>query len=403
MIIIVVARLKNDDIGEITTMKIVFLSNFFNHHQKPLSDQFYEKTNHQYYFVETLKMDEERIKLGWGGISKPEYVLYYYQDEETKLKCEKEIMEADAVITGSAPEFLVTKRLEAGKLVFRYSERPLKKGLELAKYPIRFIRWHRKNKKKYNVYMLCASAYTASDYAKFGLFKNKCFKWGYFTEVKQYENIETILDNKKKNSVLWCARFLTLKHPEIPVMLAKRLKEEGYDFTLKMIGVGEEKEKTEQLVQNLNLTDKIEFLGSMSPEEVRRHMEESEIFIFTSDRHEGWGAVLNESMNSGCAVVANREIGSAPYLIKDGENGFTYDGSLDDFYHKVKKYLDNPGLAKQSGLKAYETMTQMWNAKVAANRFLELLDAEKDKDLNLFDDGPCSPANIINDGWYKYE
>ena len=373
-------------------MKIVFLSNFFNHHQKPLSDQFYEKTDHQYYFVETLKMDEERIKLGWGGISKPDYVLYYYQDEETKQKCEKVIDEADAVIIGSAPEFLVTKRLENGKLVFRYSERPLKKGLELAKYPIRFIRWHRKNKKKYNVYMLCASAYTASDYSKFGLFKNKCFKWGYFPEVKHYDDVERLIDSKKDNSILWCARFLDWKHPEMPVMLAKRLKEEGYDFTLKMIGVGEEKEKTEQLVKGLNLTDKIEFLGSMSPEEVRRHMEESKVFVFTSDRYEGWGAVLNEAMNSGCAVVANKAIGSAPYLIKDGENGFTYNGSLEDLYHKAKKYLDNSNLAKQSGLKAYETMTQMWNAEVAAERLIALVNCinNKEQKLFLFGHGPMS-------------
>ena len=49
-------------------------------------------------------------------------------------------------------------------------------------------------------------------------------------------------------------------------------------------------------------------------------MEKSEIFLFTSDKGEGWGAVLNESMNSACAVVASHAIGSVPFLLKDGEN-----------------------------------------------------------------------------------
>jgi hypothetical protein len=37
----------------------------------------------------------------------------------------------------------------------------------------------------------------------------------------------------------------------------------------------------------------------MPPEEVRVHMEQSNIYLFTSDFGEGWGAVLNEAMNSG--------------------------------------------------------------------------------------------------------
>ena len=45
------------------------------------------------------------------------------------------------------------------------------------------------------------------------------------------------------------------------------------------------------------------------------YMESSHIFLlFTSDRNEG--AALNESMNSGCAVVASDAIGSVPYLMR---------------------------------------------------------------------------------------
>lgn len=45
-------------------------------------------------------------------------------------------------------------------------------------------------------------------------------------------------------------------------------------------------------------------------------MRESHIFIFTSDRGEGWGVVLSEAMANGCTVVASNKIGAAPFLVK---------------------------------------------------------------------------------------
>ena len=62
----------------------------------------------------------------------------------------------------------------------------------------------------------------------------------------------------------------------------------------------------------------------MSPEKVRSVMEKSHIFVFTSSHLEGWGAVVNEAMNSGCAVVANVQAGAVPYLIEQGVNGIAY-------------------------------------------------------------------------------
>ena len=45
--------------------------------------------------------------------------------------------------------------------------------------------------------MLCASAYTASDFAKFGCYKNKCFKWGYFPKF-EVQNLNNIAEIKQK-------------------------------------------------------------------------------------------------------------------------------------------------------------------------------------------------------------
>jgi len=372
-------------------MKIVFCSNYFNHHQKPFSDAMRSIIGDGYTFVETEELSEERKRLGWGIKEYPSYVVSCDRFRRDPDFVSKIIDEADAVIIGSAPNDLITNRIRNGKLVLRYSERPLKKGLELWKYPVRWLRLHRNNPRNANVYMLCASAYTASDYAKFGLFRNRCYTWGYFPEVKKYDDVEALILAKKQASLLWCGRMIDWKHPEAPIEIAKRLKADGYNFTMNLIGTGVMEETLRSMIEGAALTDCVQLLGSMAPEQVRTHMEESEIFLFTSDRNEGWGAVLNESMNSACAVVASKAIGSAPFLVDDGKNGLIYrDGNLDDLYDRVKWLLDHPTERKTIAQCAYDTMKNDWSAETAARRLVALCQSLlNDTDGELFENGVC--------------
>ena len=129
-------------------------------------------------------------------------------------------------------------------------------------------------------------------------------------------------------------------------------------------------------------------------------MEQTNIYLFTSDRNEGWGAVLNESMNSGCAVVASHAIGSAPFLVKNGKNGLIYEsGSIEMLCAKVKELLDEPEEQKRLGMAAYGTITGEWNAEVAAKRVIELSRSILNGEMcpGLFTEGPCSRAEILKD------
>lgn len=375
-------------------LSVVFLSNFFNHHQSALSDALWELTGGKYNFIETTAMPQGRKALGYHVEQKP-YVIRYQGNEE---RVHDLIQEADVVIAGSAPEKLVRVRIKTGRLMFRYSERPLKKGFEAWKYLPRLVRWHWRNPMGKPIYMLCASAYTAGDYAKFGLFRGRTYKWGYFPEAKQYENLQNLLANKDTTEILWCGRFLDWKHPDDAIKAAKRLKEEGYSFRLNFIGRGELEPQLRKMTLDFGLEDCVRFLGSMKPEEVRENMERSGIYLFTSDRNEGWGAVLNESMNSGCAVIASYAIGSVPFLIRDGENGLVYEsGSVDMLYEKIKSLLDNPEQQKKLGAAAYETIVNEWNAETAAERLIALAEAilSGEKEPRFYKNGPCSVAEVI--------
>jgi len=386
-------------------MKVIFASNYLNHHQLSFSIEMIKETEGQFIFIATEEISEERVALGYTDMnSKYPWVIKAYQSKEEKERAIEQINQADVVIMGSAPEYLIEQRLRQNKLVFRYSERIFKNKGNAIKNFLRRIKYCFFNKNIKRCYMLCASAYAAMDYSKLSLYVGKTYKWGYFPELKHYNDINSLIENKKNNSILWVGRFIEWKHPEVGLEVARRLKEDGYCFNLSFIGCGELEETLKKKVKEENLENFITFLGSMSTEQVRAYMEESEIFLFTSDRNEGWGAVLNEAMNSACAVVASHSIGSVPFLIQDYENGLIFkDGQADDLYKKVKFLLDNPTLRKKISMNAYETIYKQWNASNAAKRLI-LLSKEilsGNKKAEPFKDSVCSKAEKLRDNWYK--
>lgn len=380
-------------------MSLTFVSNFLNHHQIPLSKAWEQLLCGKYRFIVTSGVPAARRKLGYADEAHKHNFVLAGNTPEAKSAIEG----CDVLICGSAPEALIRKRLTSGKLAFRYAERPLKNGLEPLKYLPRLLRWHWRNPMIKPIYLLCASAYTAADYSKFGLFRGRAYKWGYFPEAKTY-HAEDLMEQKDPTQILWCGRFLDWKHPDDAIRVAEKLKADGISFCLKLIGTGEMENALKRMIAEKGLGDCVHMLGSMPPEQVRQHMEKAGIFLFTSDRKEGWGAVLNESMNSGCAVVASHAIGSVPFLVKDGQNGLVYHSeNVEELYQKTKNLLLHPEKQRSLGKAAYETIAATWNAEVAAERFLQLSKAILDgnKHPDLFPDGPCSKAEILKDDWYK--
>jgi glycosyltransferase involved in cell wall biosynthesis len=243
--------------------------------------------------------------------------------------------------------------------------------------------------------MLCASAYLANDLNKIFAYPNKKFKWGYFTKVKE-SDIKYIISQKptERIEILWTARFIPLKHPEFAVRLCNELKKKGYSFHLNMIGTGEMLESIKKLIVKMDLQDCIDILPSMPNSEVHNYMRKANIFLFTSNRKEGWGAVLNEAMSNGCAVVASSTIGAVPYLINHKKNGLIFkSGSFPCFLRQTEKLINNMTFRNELGANAYYTILNEWSPEKAAFNFLSLAQSVLEGQTPEIDSGPCSIAN----------
>ncbi|MBQ7944657.1 MAG: glycosyltransferase family 4 protein [Lachnospiraceae bacterium] len=386
-------------------MKLTVVSNYINHHQIPVARELYDKLKDDYVFIQTEPMEEERVKMGWASeLDKLPFLKLYYKEPEV---CSQLIMESDIVIFGGVEdEAYIQPRLQAGKIVIRMSERLYKEGQWKSISP-------RGRKKKYedhgqyrdaSVYLLCCGAYVASDFELIHAYPDKKFTWGYFPKVYEYD-LKTLffkklhLDKSGKKSIrlLWAGRFIDWKHPEYAVKAARDLKKKGISFQLDMVGGGDMEEYLKKLVAKYHLEEEVIFHGFQPPQNVRRYMEETDIFLFTSDYQEGWGAVLNEAMNSACAVVAGHGIGATPYLVRHEVNGLVYKNKCyREFREQVLALAANPELCKKLGIKAYETMVTTWNPKEAAKRLYAFCEGLMQGELICqSDDGPMGKAPDI--------
>ncbi len=381
-------------------MQITFVSNYINHHQLPFCRAMLSAGEDiEFHFVQTIPMEEKRVSMGWAVDEKAlDFVVLYYEEKE---RAESLIFDSDVVLFGwteGETEYLEKKRLSSGKLSFRVSERLYREG------QWKFIS-SKGLKKKYHqhfiyrdkpVYLLCTGAYVASDFELIKSYPGKRLKWGYFPNVGCEINQKELSDTDKIR-ILWAGRLINLKHPEFAVEAAKTLKDKGINFCLDIIGDGPMKEELEKKVKDLGLLDVVSLKGVMKPDKVHEAMAGSNIFLFTSNYLEGWGAVVNEAMQCGCAVVASKEAGAVPFLIEDGVSGLTYnDGSLDEFIRKVTELACDRQKIRNLGHKARETINSKWNAKNAATelvRFCKEYYENGNPSPSL--DGPVSRAEVI--------
>ena len=355
-------------------MTLTFVSNYINHHQIPVSNELYRLLGEDYTFIQTEPVEEERLRMGWQDESgRIPYLMLFYTEPD---KCERLILDSDVVVFGGTDdESYIKPRLKAGKLVLRYSERIYKSGQWKAISP-------RGLKKKYEdhiryrkapVYLLCAGGYVASDFHLVRAYPDKMLKWGYFPMTKHLDK-EKLLQKHKEGvvSLMWAGRFIDWKHPELPVLLAEYLKKKGYKMHLSMVGGGDMEAEIRRMISDKKLEKEVSLCGYLQPEQVRKMMEKTEVYLFTSDYKEGWGAVLNEAMNSGCAVLASHAIGAVPFLLRHGENGVVFEsGNLKDMEEKAEMLLKSAEKRKRLGSAAYETILQEWNAEIAADRLVE--------------------------------
>ena len=384
-------------------MRVVFISNILTIHQEPFCENMFKLLGNGFKFIAyNKKLKETNESHKYASKEKDYFIQYEENDYITTL-----IDNSDLVIIGSAPDKLIINRLKKKRITFKYSERLYRTELEQSKKKIIYNFFssylHHGRFQKYPYYMLCASAYTVLDVNMYGNYKNRCYKWGYFPETKFYDDIYRMKKNNKIE-IVWGGRMIELKHPELILGVAEYLAQKGYDFHINILGDGELRKNIEKQFSESSIIDKnqYKFIGKVDSIVMRQYMEGADIFLFTSDFREGWGAVLNEAMNSGCASIVSHAVGAAPYLIENHFNGLIFENmNSNDLIKKVEYLFENPKILRMLQKNAYYTIVDNWNAEIASKRIIELYKKISLNQDTPFINGICSKAELIKNDWIR--
>ena len=390
---------------------VTFVSNYINHHQLPFCREMWELLGEGFHFIQTMPMEQKRIEMGWGLDPKayPFVELFYEKKEE----CRRLLLDSDVAIFGWSEGLVAdieAERFSSGKLSFKMSERIYREGQWKFLSPNGLKHKYEEHirYRKMPVYLLCTGAYVASDFSLIRSYPGKMLKWGYFPGASGEQTLAGEGEKEKTSGkgpirLCWAGRMIELKHPEFAVEAAKRLKEKGYDFTLELIGEGNMRMYLEKLVANYGLKNEVNIWGNLQPVEVLEKMRACDVFLFTSNYLEGWGAVVNEAMQSGCCVVASYEAGAVPFLIEDGVNGLCYkNGSFDEFFARLVYLFENKEVIGRLAERGKRTISEKWNAHNAAGEFMRFCSEYLESGAASFAaDGPMSKAEVIKPAGFR--
>ena len=122
--------------------------------------------------------------------------------------------------------------------------------------------------------------------------------------------------------ILFAAKLMDVKRPEDLLSSYRLLSPDGIQEPepyLLFVGDGDLKASLENTAKETGWQS-IRFLGFKNQSEMPAMYDLCDIFVLPSS-FEPWGLAINEVMNAGKAVVISDQVGCAPDLVLDGQNG----------------------------------------------------------------------------------
>lgn len=192
-----------------------------------------------------------------------------------------------------------------------------------------------------------------------------------FEEARKLGTSSWELGQKKATYFLASARFIEKKNlPRLlkayasyrgAVMrstLDPRLSTPKVPWDLVLLGDGHFRPELERLRRELGLEDCVQMPGFKQYEELPSYYAHAGAFIHASTT-EQWGLVVNEAMASGLPVLVSNRCGCAVDLVREGENGWTFNPTNEEQMAELMlKMAGDEAQRKKMGLRSREIIAE---------------------------------------------
>jgi glycosyltransferase involved in cell wall biosynthesis len=134
----------------------------------------------------------------------------------------------------------------------------------------------------------------------------------------------------------------------------------GKEFEYAIAGIGEDEEDLKRLTEELEIANRVRFLGWIEPDELMGYLDAADALIHASPVHEPYGVAVLEAMASGLVVLASDVTCAALDRIEHSINGFIHPaGDVQSLAEQIEFLLRNPCRFDEIGHKARVT-AEIW-------------------------------------------
>lgn len=150
-------------------------------------------------------------------------------------------------------------------------------------------------------------------------------------------NYTADLTPRDAHRLVFVGRLTTEKQIDVILRAIAQL-DPALDVHFDVIGNGDQRRNLEQLTAELGLSERVNFHGHTTDEELRAHLTRASLFVIASIA-ELQSIATMEAMASGLPIVAADAV-ALPHLVHDGENGYLFTpGDVDDLTAKLTTVL----------------------------------------------------------------
>lgn len=137
-------------------------------------------------------------------------------------------------------------------------------------------------------------------------------------------------------------------------------------------GDGPERNNIENYIKNNNLENKVELVGYLNQEEVRKYILGAKFIVVPSIWYENCPYSILETMEIGKPIIGS-QIGGIPELVEDGKNGFIYKfDSINELKEKMMILFENQELVDKFSAESRKLFEKKYSSKIYYNRIKEL-------------------------------
>ncbi|WP_417800496.1 glycosyltransferase family 4 protein [Tenacibaculum sp.] len=335
------------------------------------------KNNEVYLFIEE-KLSEERKKQGWA--------LPDYGDTIIKLRHDYSEI-SDFILTKEKPyyvfsgihnsnkykklfQFAIKNRRRVGLMSEPYNDLGLKGKLRFYRSWLHYIKYGR-----YVNFVLGIGNLGFNWYLRTGYKEEKIFTWAYFTKRK--EEMEFVEKERGMFNLIFVGQLIERKRILELLEVVVGLK----NTKIKVVGNGRLKE--EVIKYQTNYPDKIEYMGVLANDKVLDLVASSDLLVLPSV-FDGWGAIVNESIQVGTPVICTKNCGASVLL--DGQiRGTSFKWSKNNLKVELVKW--NNKLKVKSERNQIINWSDNISAKKGVKYFIDVIEYVE----NIKGDKPKAP------------